>query len=231
MRTAFEDEEDELEAPAGRGHAHPDRELTVSATTLLAIFFGLVLVCGLFFGLGYSAGRRGQSDQSPLGTGSTASASEAYGTRPKPSAMPAGAVKPVSSGGGQVVEASEPTANSSSAAESSASQNADVAQLTQAGQTQPAASPALAPPTPAAAPAMPATAAAGTIMVQIAAISDQGDADVLTSALRKRGYQVVIRKEPGDSLMHVQVGPFANRADAMAMRQKLLGDGYNAIVK
>ncbi len=68
-------------------------------------------------------------------------------------------------------------------------------------------------------------------MVQIAAISDQGDADVLMSALRKRGYQVVIRKEPGDSLMHVQVGPFASRADAVAMRQKLLSDGYNAIVK
>jgi len=27
------------------------------------------------------------------------------------------------------------------------------------------------------------------------------------------------------------VGPFSNRADAIAMRQKLLGDGYNAILK
>jgi len=32
-------------------------------------------------------------------------------------------------------------------------------------------------------------------------------------------------------LMHVAVGPFAARADAAAMRQKLLNDGYNAIVQ
>jgi len=29
----------------------------------------------------------------------------------------------------------------------------------------------------------------------------------------------------------VQTGPFANRNDANAMRQKLLNDGYNAIVE
>jgi len=68
-------------------------------------------------------------------------------------------------------------------------------------------------------------------MVQIAAVSNQADADVLLSALRKRGYSVTVRHEPGDSLMHVQVGPFANPADARAMRQKLLSDGYNAILR
>jgi hypothetical protein len=29
----------------------------------------------------------------------------------------------------------------------------------------------------------------------------------------------------------VQIGPFANRDEAWAMRQKLLNDGYNAIVQ
>lgn len=68
-------------------------------------------------------------------------------------------------------------------------------------------------------------------MVQIAAVSNPADADVLVGALRKRGYSVTIRNQPGDTLLHVQVGPFAARADAIAMKQKLLGDGYNAILK
>jgi len=68
-------------------------------------------------------------------------------------------------------------------------------------------------------------------MVQIAAVSNAADADVLLGALRKRGYSVGVRNQPGDALLHVQIGPFASRAEAIAMRQKLLGDGYNAILK
>jgi DedD protein len=68
-------------------------------------------------------------------------------------------------------------------------------------------------------------------MVQIAAVSNPADADVLVNALRKRGYSATVRHQPGDSLMHVQVGPFSARTDAVAMRQKLLSDGYNAILK
>jgi DedD protein len=68
-------------------------------------------------------------------------------------------------------------------------------------------------------------------MVQIAAVSNPADADVLINALHKRGYSVNARHEPADALIHVQIGPFSSRADAVAMRQKLLGDGYNAILK
>jgi cell division septation protein DedD len=69
------------------------------------------------------------------------------------------------------------------------------------------------------------------LMVQIAAVSHAEDASVLVAALRRRGYAVTARREPADSLIHVQVGPFANRNDANAMCQRLLGDGYNAIVQ
>jgi cell division septation protein DedD len=68
-------------------------------------------------------------------------------------------------------------------------------------------------------------------MVQIAAVSHPEDAEVLVNALRKRGYTITVRREVGDNLIHVQTGPFANRNDANAVRQKLLNDGYNAIVQ
>lgn len=69
------------------------------------------------------------------------------------------------------------------------------------------------------------------IMVQVAAISVPQDADILVDALKKRGYTAVIRNEPQDKLLHVQLGPFASRAEANGMRSKLLADGYNAVVK
>jgi DedD protein len=70
-----------------------------------------------------------------------------------------------------------------------------------------------------------------TEMVQIAAVSHQEDADVLVNALRKRGYAVTSRREPTDNMIHVRIGPFSSRAEASKWGQKLMSDGYNAIVQ
>jgi cell division septation protein DedD len=68
-------------------------------------------------------------------------------------------------------------------------------------------------------------------MVQIAIVSHQEDADVLVSALRQRGYTATARRDPADNQFHVRIGPFNSHNEANAMRQKLLNDGYNAIVQ
>jgi cell division septation protein DedD len=68
-------------------------------------------------------------------------------------------------------------------------------------------------------------------MVQVAAVRISQDADILVDALRKHGYSASVRKEPQDQLLHIQLGPFATRADAYSMRSRLLADGYNAVVK
>jgi DedD protein len=63
-------------------------------------------------------------------------------------------------------------------------------------------------------------------------MSHQEDADVVAVDLKRRGYAVAIRHEPQDKLLHVQIGPFASKKEADAMRQRLQTDGYNnAIVK
>ncbi len=69
------------------------------------------------------------------------------------------------------------------------------------------------------------------LMVQIAAVSNQEDANVLMGALRNRGYTVTSRREPADGLIHVRIGPFSTREEANRWRNKLLGDGYNAEVQ
>ena len=87
-------------------------------------------------------------------------------------------------------------------------------------------------------PGLPATSAvtpalvpAVSLMVQIAAVSQPEDADVLMSALRRKGYAVVTRRDPLDGLIHVRIGPFKTLDEAEKWRQKLLSDGYNAIVQ
>lgn len=68
-------------------------------------------------------------------------------------------------------------------------------------------------------------------MVQIAAVANSDDADVLVTALRKRSYSVTASREPADGLIHVKIGPFNSRNEANRWRDKLLGDGYNAVVQ
>jgi cell division septation protein DedD len=69
------------------------------------------------------------------------------------------------------------------------------------------------------------------IIVQIAAISRQEDAEVLAGALRKHGFNPSVRPGTTDKLFHVQVGPFTDKAQAESIKQHLLADGYNAIMK
>ncbi len=232
MRTVFEEEEEDL-APL---EEQDDRELTLSSTTLLVIFFGLVLVCGLFFGLGYTLGHRSSTSAADRESGTTPvsetpapiSAATSFDSKSKPTAATPTAV----------VADTTPSPSTGDA------QSADASGDTPAQPAPPIVKPALVetkPTTPvqavkvsaqpALAPANVPSGIATGIMVQIAAVSNPADADVLIGALQKHGYTVAARRQPSDTLIHVQIGPFPTRADAVAMRQKLLGDGYNAIIK
>src|SRR4029077_11818696 len=81
------------------------------------------------------------------------------------------------------------------------------------------------PPDPAVAPP------ASGYFVQVAAVSKAEDADALVDALKKKQYPAFSTDVPTDKLIHVQVGPYAEIKDAESMRAKLVGDGYNPILK
>jgi DedD protein len=75
-------------------------------------------------------------------------------------------------------------------------------------------------------------AGSGYYFVQIAAVRKQEDAEALVASLRKKDYAVFsTNNAPADKLFHVQIGPFSNQKDAEGLRTKLVGDGYNPIVK
>jgi cell division septation protein DedD len=220
-------DEDQVEPVERR----PDTEVTLGPMLLLALFFGLVLLCGLCFGLGYSMGSRGAREAStaPQQPGDQAS-SQAAGSPAKPSAVSQITPPPQTPAADQLSSGVNPTTTSQdSGAASTRDANSTpliVKPALPASATTPAPTPVYAPP----APALKDTPAAA-IMVQIATVSHQEDADVLVGALHKRGYAVTALRDPADNQFHVRVGPFSNRNDANATRQKLLRDGYNAIVQ
>jgi DedD protein len=231
MRTLFDTDEEEIEGKAS--------EITLSTASLLGIFFGLVLVCGVFFGFGYSIGR---------GTGATAHA------RPVPTSGSSGETEEAASDNPPAPAPKQPPAAKQQDDGEAKAAPAPVAARPKVEETlreDAAENEKVASPVPAETPAQLVTskppagkvtpvyqppadtppAATGQPMVQIAAVSRPQDADVLVAALRQRGYGVVVRSEPQDHLLHVQVGPFANRTQATEIKQKLLSDGYNAIIK
>ncbi len=221
-----------------------DSEVTLSPASLLGIFLGLVLVCGVFFGFGYSVGRRATGG----GSVPTSADNEAEGTdaltppiaKPSPARTPNGdgtaAIEDSASSArsGTILETTGPAPVTVPVSETPSTAATPVTANRADGATARGISNSLggAKSDPSAASAAAAQKASeGQTVVQVAAVTRREDADVLVSALRQRGYRAMERNEPQDKLVHVQVGPFSSREDANTMKQKLLADGYNAIIK
>lgn len=191
-----------------------DSEITLGVGRLLMLFFGLVLLCGIFLGLGYTMGRNSMKIESSLTT--------PEGVTP-PTAI-AGTAKP-----GAVQKPTDSAADLTFY-KSVEKKDAD-AQLTPSAEQRDAEAADHKPVTPnTSAPEMKSASGNG-IMVQVAAVSKREDAEALTDALRRKQYPVVIINAPADKLFHVQLGPFADVKEAEAMKGRLVNDGYNPIVK
>jgi cell division protein FtsN len=202
-----------------------DVEVTLGPMLLAGLLLGLTLLCAVCFGLGYKFAERGGPGASMNGQPSGADTSSlAACALPKPSATPQMLPDAATTADGQpVTDATGADANPADANTPGAP--------SAGGAMPPVVKPALAAVTSAPPPVQPSKAVGPVLMVQVAAVSQEGDADVLVSALRKRGYAATARREPADGQFHVRIGPFGNRNDAAAMRQKLMNDGYNAIVQ
>jgi DedD protein len=176
---------DELQQPE-------QQEQKIGMAKLSAILAGLVVICGLFFSLGYSIGKKSA----------------------------AGAVIP------------EPTPTATAASPSLPKPSPSMSDKTEEQPAVAEASGEEAPPEGAWASKTAPEMARSAIVVQVAAVSRQEDAEALLNALRKKDYPVfIVNNVPGDKLFHVQVGPYSSLKDAEAMKARLGRDGYNPIVK
>lgn len=172
-----------------------DTELTLSTGKLLGFFFGLVIICGIFFSLGYAVGKNSAPGASTaiMDSAELSTVTANGGAKPSP---------------GKPLEATPcPEGDSGCAPAAAAKQE------------------------PTNAPPVELSGSTTGLMVQVAAVSKQEDAEAMAAALRKKQYPVLVVPNQTSNLYHVQVGPFADQKDAEAMRARLANDGYNAILK
>lgn len=178
-----------------------DTEITLGTGKMLVLFFLLVIVCAVFFGMGYSMGRNSVRSAPELLASPSPSTARPSAVNSAPAPLPQS--QPTQATGTQAPPDSNPPGSSANSAASAPSSDAN---------------------------AQPAATGPG-FFVQVAAVSKQEDADALVEALKARQYSAIVANQPSDKLYHVQVGPFADIKDAESMRAKLVSDGYNPILK
>ncbi len=185
-----------------------DTEITLGTGKLVGLFFGLVMLCAIFFGLGYSLGHKSETMAAVFSAAPAA-----------PTGKPGAAANHPSSAASaeSAFRADHPDQPAQSASPPPAA--GGDAQVSTVSVTGTGADPA-------------APTSTGSYSVQVAAVSHEEDAGVLAEALRKKQYSATVVAGTGsDKLFHVQVGPFADIKDAEAMKARLVSDGYNPIVK
>ena len=193
--------------------ASQDTEITLGTGKMLVLFFGLVALCAVFFGMGFSFGR---TSVKAAGSDSVPSTTTASGPLHSPAVR-------------------SPNANPSPSADLTfyktvGQSNTDTQLATNdrgnnAQDTAGAASEAKND------PANPPAPQLNGYYVQVAAVSKQEDAEALVDALKKKQYAAFAGNTPTDKLFHIQVGPFPDIKDAENIRAKLVSDGYNPILK
>ena len=180
-----------------------DTEITLGTGKMLALFFGLVILCATFFGMGYSSGRMSAKSSADL--------------LPSPSTSGRSRVSPSSN-------TPSATASQPGTTAKPADQQTTPDRTTGANPTPAASTPDQAAPVP---PPQPGSG----YFVQVAAVSKQEDAQALVESLKSRQYEAFIADASPDKFFHVQVGPFADVKEARSMRARLVNDGYNPILK
>jgi DedD protein len=194
-----------------------DTEITLGTGRMLALFFTFVLVCAVFFAIGFSLGRK---------TSIVSASNMLNGVQ----AAPATVVRP--SAGKDAASQPAPQTTDLSFYKSVGAKTVDTDLKAAESQPQPVSADQSKVPIPASNPVVSAAPAAGSYFVQVAAVSRQEDAEALVQALQKKQYPAFTANNVAtDKFYHVQVGPYAEWKDAEAMRTRLVADGYNPIVK
>jgi DedD protein len=194
---------------------------------LVGLFLGVVLLCGVFFTLGYVMGRTqyGGAVHAADSLPKPVAARQPPGRGPLPTPKTGG-----EPGGGWDFDAGKP---------------ADKHVETPA----PIKAPAVVPPTPnkssgaVAEPAAkavnsretsrfpPPSIARNSIILQVAATKQQRDALDMADVLQKKRFPSFVANSPADTFYHVQVGPYPDLASAESAKRALEQLGFKSIIK
>ncbi|HXO88374.1 MAG TPA: SPOR domain-containing protein [Candidatus Acidoferrales bacterium] len=198
---------------------------------LVSLFLGVVLLCGVFFTLGYVMGHNQYGG--PVHASESADADQPVSrptSKPKAEQAPAATPAPANNEWDFYSKKNaDDTVNSMS--KPAASPSASVA----ARPVNPA-SPAIAP--NAAAKSVPTAARfqapklnKGALVLQVAAVTHESDAMAMADVLQQKHFPSFVVTPTNDNFYRVQVGPYPDVQAADAAKQALDHAGFIAIIK
>ncbi|HVN09719.1 MAG TPA: SPOR domain-containing protein [Patescibacteria group bacterium] len=188
-------------------------ERTIGSGHLVALFLGIVVLCCVFFILGYEMGRA-QFEKSGSAAVATKPAATTSATPAKEEPAAPGWPSATPSGGST---ATNPAATSASSAPPAASK-APAKASGNGGHPIPGLLKA---------PEIPR----GSIVLQVAANRNESDALNLAKLLQEKGFPAFVLTPSTDDWYRVQVGPFPDAKSAEQAKTALAHEGFKAIAK
>jgi cell division septation protein DedD len=210
-----------------RGGKGGDRVL--ESRHLVGLFLGVVLLCGVFFTLGYVMGKT-QFDAVHADPG-------AHGKTTAPLEPPSKAKNPAPG----MTPSSDPNWDNYDPTKKNNDEHMEPAPKAVPGPLAPSAANAKPAAPIAAKPVAPAVKQAGkyqppampknAILLQVAALTQQRDALEVADELQRKKFPAFITTPTTDSFYRVQIGPYADMAAAQAAMRALEQAGFKAILK
>jgi cell division septation protein DedD len=196
---------------------------------LVGLFLGVVLLCGVFFTLGYVMGRTQYGGAVHAADVTTRFQPPAAAKAPTKDPATAGS-KPSSSGWDDSFDPNKvpekrleppPAAHSASPLAVSTSKKANGPAAT----AKPPAS------TKEAARFQPPALNKNSIVLQVAAVKQQRDALEMADEIQRKRFPAFVANSPADAFYHVQVGPYPDTASAEKAKAALEQLGFKPIIK
>jgi DedD protein len=201
-------------------------ERVLESRHLVGLFLGVVLLCGVFFTLGYVMGRNQ--------FGGSVHAESAIRNTPSSSAKSKGAEQPAPTApdwdfydkNKDTSHLEPPTAAVKSPAASSAPAKYSANASAPAAAPKPSANDARA-----ASRLQQPSIPKATIVLQVAALRRQGDALEMAEAIQQKRFPCFVATPSSDNYYRVQVGPYQDVASAESAKRALEQLGFKPIIK
>jgi cell division septation protein DedD len=206
-----------------------DGDRSIGSSHILGLFFGTVLLCCIFFVLGFVMGRdqartSSRVDVAPK-TAATESAPPPGWSVSSPAASTHAVEKPAEPAAEKTGELAKPSAKPVAKAPAATA----VAKPGALPPTPPKKTPKKKPTTAGkySAPLIPK----GAIVIQIAALTKEQDALAMAAALQDHGFPTFVLEPVSDKYYRVQVGPYADAKSADQAKRALEQEGFKVIIK
>jgi len=209
---------------------------------LVGLFLGVVLLCGVFFTLGYVMGRTQYGGAVHAADGFNSNVPSAS-VSPKSKAAPAAktAPAPPENGGWDFYDNKKSASDHLEPAPATAAPSVPLTKAPASvpavaaksnNAPPPAATKTVAAPTPKQ-PArfQPPALSKNSIIVQVAAVKLQRDALEMADAIQQKKFPSFVATSPADTLYHVQVGPYPDMPSAENAKRALEQLGFKPIIK